>query len=260
MFYLPEYTGSLTQWVAIAFAASLPLFFITEATGWLSLGYSKFARRNQRYSVRSQLGMFAIYFPAAVIYPSIHVLGDGAATTWHLVAMALIVVHFGKRCLEVLFVHRYSGVMNGWTVITICLLYSAVSWLLGEIATREVPAELVASAHLDRLLPVGLAVWLIGTGINLYHHVLLARLRKPGDKTYRVPSGGLFRFVACPHYLGEIIAWWGYALIFQHAAAVAVTATMTAYLMGRSHNTRKWYRSHVEGVPSSWRRLVPSVF
>ena len=91
------------------------------------------------------------------------------------------------------------------------------------------------------------------------HHRILANLRVAGEKGYVLPTQGLFRYVACPHYLGEILAWCGYALIFHHFAAFAVTLAMTAYLFGRSHNTVKWYRERME-PPANWRRVIPFIY
>ena len=47
----------------------------------------------------------------------------------------------------------------------------------------------------------------VGSAGNLYHHHLLASLRKGGDTGYKVPMGGLFELVAAPHYLFELVAW-----------------------------------------------------
>ena len=58
-------------------------------------------------------------------------------------------------------------------------------------------------------------------GINGYHHSVLAgmrtRLGKAGKKAYVLPSAGLFRFVVCPHYLGELVAWYGISTIGRGA-------------------------------------------
>lgn len=54
---------------------------------------------------------------------------------------------------------------------------------------------------------IGLAMFVIGQGGNLYHHVLLSQLRS-GDagaaKKYVVPKGGLFESLTCPHYFFEV--------------------------------------------------------
>ena len=45
----------------------------------------------------------------------------------------------------------------------------------------------------------------------------LARLRKSGKESerYVMPTGGLFDVVTMPHYLFEITAWFGLAIVTQ---------------------------------------------
>ncbi len=260
MFYIPEFNGSLAHWMTIIIAFAFPVFYAAEATGWFSLGYSKFARQQQRYSVPSRLGMFLIYFPAIVIYPAVYYGGGAPESTWHTIAMVLVLAHFAKRCLETLFVHKYSGVMNGWTVLVVGSLYSTLAWLLAEVATHDVTPELVEAEGFEDLLVVGLAIWTVGQLLNYWHHRLLANLRKPGETGYKLPRGGLFRFVACPHYFAEVIAWVGYALFFHHISGAVLTVFMASYLMGRSHNTVKWYRNKLGEVPPGWRRMIPFIY
>ena len=90
---------------------------------------------------------------------------------------------------------------------------------------------------------------------------LLADLRKPGETDYKLPQGGLFPYVACPHYLAELIGWLGFSLVFRHVGALMLTFVMVMYLAGRSHATLAWYRERLgERVPAHWKRLVPYVF
>ncbi|MBA0725564.1 hypothetical protein Golax_022143 [Gossypium laxum] len=48
---------------------------------------------------------------------------------------------------------------------------------------------------------LGVVLFLIGISGNFYHHYLLSKLRTKGDKEYKIPKGGLFELVICPHYL-----------------------------------------------------------
>lgn len=258
--YFPSFEGTPAQWILVAFACCIPVFFLAEATGWMSFGYSKFAQRERRWSLPSRLGMFIIYFPAVFAYPLIFTYMEGPSSSWHTWCMALVVAHFAKRCLETLFLHKYSGVTNLGSTLLISSLYTLVALLLGYFAATDMKLSLLNSTVLKPLVVVGIVLWFVGTGINFYHHWLLARLRKPGETGYVLPTGGLFRWIACPHYFGEIVAWFGYAFLFHHIAAYIIAATMTAYLMGRSHNTVKWYRERLEGVPSNWKRLFPFVY
>ena len=96
---------------------------------------------------------------------------------------------------------------------------------------------------------------------NLYHHVLLASMRRnkgaspsppaasdvkrdastpptppaPVATGYSVPQGGLFPLVAAPHYLFEIVAWVGIALAAQQARG-SPSLTLTYASTSAPHN------------------------
>lgn len=117
----------------------------------------------------------------------------------------------------------------------------------------------VAEPVLDLKYP-GVALFLLGIAGNFYHHLLLSKLRDKGNKGYKIPKGGLFRFVICPHYLFEIIELVGVALISQTIYAFSFALGSAMYLMGRSYATRKWYLSKFQNFPSEVRALIPYVF
>ena len=62
---------------------------------------------------------------------------------------------------------------------------------------------------------VGLAVFLLGLGLNVWSDSLLRGLRAGGQGGYRIPRGGPFNLLSCPHYSGECLEWWGYAALTQ---------------------------------------------
>lgn len=260
MLYIPPFTGSATQWVLISLVVAGPLFFIGEVTGTVALAYSKFADQAGRVRIPSRVGMLILYAPAIFAAPLAHVAADGAWTPWHLLTLGLVSLHFVRRCLEVLLVHRYSGVMNASGVVVPCAMYTGVSALFGYVGATEISPALLASVDFQPWWAAGLAVWMAGSAINIAHHRVLAGLRAPGQTEYVLPRQALFRWVACPHYLGEIVGWFGFAMVFHHVAAWVVAATMAVYLAGRAHHTLRWYRARFEALPAGWRRLVPFVY
>jgi 3-oxo-5-alpha-steroid 4-dehydrogenase 3 len=102
------------------------------------------------------------------------------------------------------------------------------------------------------------------------HHVLLANLRidpqtnssNHNNAKYRIPTGGWFRFVACPHYLAEIILYVCLAILvqFDHPTRrmglvllfVALNLSVTAI------RTHRWYCENIPGYIQLKRRaLIP---
>ncbi|CAN6165209.1 unnamed protein product [Urochloa humidicola] len=204
----------------------------------------------------SRAGMLVGYVPALVaVLAAFAVPGavDGARAQ---VLCAALTVHFLKRVLEVLFVHRYSGSMPMGTVVQIstCYLIYVIMLINTQRLSRGLPDPAV-----DTLYP-GVLVFAVGIAGNFYHHLLLSRLRAvAGDKGYKIPRGGMFELVACPHYLFEIVGFFGLAMITQTAFALALAVGTAAYLGGRSWATRKWYAAKFEEFPARIRALVPYV-
>ena len=260
VYYLPEFDGSLLHWLIASYIVLGPLLFVAESTGKLSFGYSKFAKGDKR-SMPSLLGWLFVYAPSIVLVWIPLLVRDVDLSVWHIVIASMVSAHFTKRCLEVLTIHRYSGAINLDAAVLICGLYSCVSYMFGEVAAVEVGPGEMPIPDVGVLTITGAVIWVFGVSLNLYSHVLLARLREPGETSYKPPRGGLFSLVACPHYLGELIGWWGFSLIFHHAWAPICAFAMTCYLAGRSNNTVRWYRELFgERIPDDWRRLLPFVY
>lgn len=249
--------------VCAAFALGSPAFFVLEYTEALNFGYSKFAERSKidcNLKMPSRLGMFWIYFPAALTYAALAIYLRGAEalylTNWHLTCFTLMTLHFVKRLLEVLFLHKYSGSIGAVSVMLISPLYTVIAGIIAIAATLRFPA-----GSEPEVSALGVAVWAAGQFGNFYHHWLLAGLRSGGEKQYKVPRGGLFGFCCCPHYTCELVAWFGFCLVFVHAEAYCLTLTMTMYLCGRAPATLNWYREKgLEDLPAGWKSIVPLVW
>ena len=117
-------------------------------------------------------------------------------------------------------------------------------------------------------LKIGLLAFLIGEFGNLYHHYLLSTLRKdsqknemkadiPAKSNYSIPKGALFEYVTMPHYLFELIAWLGIAIVAQDFNVFMVFASMFTYLLTRAKATKTWYLKNVENYPVERKFLIP---
>jgi hypothetical protein len=142
-------------------------------------------------------------------------------------------------------------------LISGCYLFNGGAMIYVQHLSRGLPEPAV-----DLLYP-GVLAFAVGLAGNFYHHYLLSRLRAAGGgdkKVYKIPTGGLFGLVTCPHYLFEILAFFGFAMISQTLYALTVAVGTAAYLAGRSSATRKWYDSKFDEFPSRIKALVPYVW
>jgi 3-oxo-5-alpha-steroid 4-dehydrogenase 1 len=205
----------------------------------LSLGYSKFAGiMDKTPGLPSRLGMFLLYFPALLVYVGMHAAADAAAVSSNLHRACLVMVggHFLKRCAEVLFVHRYSGVMNLLTCALVSVGYATMSGILAVTAIHRLSASASPEGYTPGNMAIGGVMWVAGQFGNFYHHHLLASLRSANDKSYKVPKGGLFKILCCPHYTCELVAWAGFAIVLNHIAAYCLLSFFVLYLLGRGRS------------------------
>ncbi|XXG42529.1 hypothetical protein AAC387_Pa01g2792 [Persea americana] len=225
------------------------------------LQYSKFwnvqskGKGKEGIKLSSRAGMLLLYTPAFVAGAASLAFYPSPSLRFWLLSWALT-IHFLKRVLEVLFVHKYSGGMILDSAILISLSYftATVNALYAQYLAEGTPEPQIDLKY------AGIVVFLVGIAGNFYHHYLLSKLREKNDKGYKIPRGGLFNLVICPHYLFEILVFIGISCISQTVYASSFTIGTIGYLMGRSYATRKWYRTKFSNFPAEVKALIPFVF
>lgn len=109
----------------------------------------------------------------------------------------------------------------------------------------------------------GLLLMAFGAWLNISSDARLRALRArvPGDRSYHIPAGGLFTHCCCPHYLGEILEWTGFAIATATRSGYVFAFWTFANLAPRAWTTRQWYRAKFKDrFPASTKALVPFVF
>lgn len=187
------------------------------------------------------------------ILPTSLVLDGDTATIVRVILCGLWVVHFCKRMCEVVFVHIYSTKFPLVDTIGTPIYYYLISVFVGimcsDLANYHPPSVPFVFA--------GGLVWLIGESVNGHYHRQLRVLRV--NNIAGPPTGGLFNFVVCPHYFGEVLVWLGFSLASMSWAALVFWVVSTLTVGMKAHQRRAYYR-HKYGDDRSIKRLVPFVF
>ena len=77
---------------------------------------------------------------------------------------------------------------------------------------------------------------------------------------YRVPHGGLFTYVSCANYLGELVQWGGGALATWTWAGLLWWMFAISTFVPRARMTHAWYRQRFPEYPAERKALVPFIW
>jgi 3-oxo-5-alpha-steroid 4-dehydrogenase 1 len=104
---------------------------------------------------------------------------------------------------------------------------------------------------------IGLIIFVIGFVINRQADSILLNLRKPGETGYKIPYGGMYKYISCPNYFGEIVEWIGFAIAAQSLSAFSFAFWTFANVAPRAHLHHKWYLQKFPDYPKERRALIP---
>lgn len=115
--------------------------------------------------------------------------------------------------------------------------------------------DFFSSAH----FLIGLPVFITGAVINNYSDTLLISLRKPGETGYKIPVGGLFKYISCPNHFGEIVEWLGFAIMAMSLPAWSFAIWTICNLIPRTLDNHKWYLQKFPDYPKERKAVIPFV-
>jgi 3-oxo-5-alpha-steroid 4-dehydrogenase 1 len=107
---------------------------------------------------------------------------------------------------------------------------------------------------------VGSLIFLTGMIINWQSDGILISLRKPGETGYKIPVGGLFKWVSCPNLFGEIIEWLGFAILTWSMPGLVFMIWTFANVAPRAISHHAWYRSKFENYPAERKAIFPYIW
>jgi 3-oxo-5-alpha-steroid 4-dehydrogenase 1 len=111
--------------------------------------------------------------------------------------------------------------------------------------------------YFSKRFVLGTCLFSLGFMINNHSDTILMNLRKPGDKGYYIPRGGMFELVSGANFLGEIIEWTGFAIAANSLPAWVFAIGTFCNLAPRASQHHQWYLKKFENYPKNRRAIIP---
>ena len=218
--------------------------------------YGRHLRSGWGPTVPARLGWIVMESPAVLLFIFVYALGHNATRFVPLLLLCLWQFHYVYRALVYPFRLSRTAQRMPLSIIAMAIGFNCVNAYVNARWIShfgEYPDAWLASAA---FIP-GVALFFTGWGIHRHADQVLRRLRGDSESGYGIPQGGLYRFVSCPNYLGEMLQWLGWAILTWSAAGLAFAVFTIANLLPRAIANHRWYRKEFADYPVKRKALVP---
>jgi len=246
------YHWYVIAWMALAVVTFVTLFFITAP-------YGRFTRDGWGPRVNARLGWIVMETPVLVTFLVLFAISDRKTNVVCLVLVALFAAHYVHRALIYPFRMRSTRPSITIPVIVMAVVFNVGNGYLNGRYLFTLGPELTTSWLTDPRFILGVLLFVSGFSLNQYADRVLIGLRADGEQGYKIPRGGVYEFVSCPNYLGEMLEWAGWALACWNLGALAFFVWTVANLAPRAIKTHRWYQDTFPEYPETRKALLPFI-
>jgi 3-oxo-5-alpha-steroid 4-dehydrogenase 1 len=246
------FTILLLSWLALAICTFILLFFV-------SAPYGRHLRKGWGPNLSNRLGWMIMEFPSALLMLVYYANGSGPRSITMLVFLIIWEVHYMHRTF--IFPFRLPGEKKDMPIIIIFMgiFFNTGNTFFNGLHLFNFSPDYPESWLYDPRFIVGAAVFICGFVINQYADQVLFNLRKPGETGYKIPKGGIYRFISCPNYFGELLEWTGWAIATWSLAGLSFAVWTVANLIPRALSNHNWYKRQFPDYPKERKAIIPYI-
>ncbi len=228
--------------------------------------YGRFASEKFGFNFSPRLGWFLMELPASVSFVIFFFHGQHRFEMVPLFFLGVWLLHYGNRGFVFPFLIRAAkGAQSSFSVMIVVAgwLVTSLHGYLNAVFISHLSTHLTPEWFSDPRFIVGMAIYLFGFTMNVHSDAIIRNLRSKeeierGDKVYRIPRGGLFKYVSNPSYLTELLSFTGFAIATWSLGAVFVLLVSAANLIPRAFQIHRWYHEKFGAeYPQDRKVLIP---
>ncbi len=243
--------------VLLVLSIMIPVMFFAEK--WIKAPMGKLSRDGWGPTVNPQVGWIIMEIATIVVFFPVFFLGERALQPVPLFFAVLWGLQYFDRTLIYPFRLNPNSARLVLFVPLNGFLFQCVNSYLNAAWITQFGPDYGSGWWTDPRFIIGAVVFLAGYRINRQSDDILRNLRKPGETGYKIPQGGMFKYVSCAHYFGEIIMWFGWALATWSPPGLAFAIFTAANIGTRAWNQHKWYHEKFPDYPAERKAVIPFV-
>jgi len=217
--------------------------------------YGRFYRQGWGRGISGRLGWFLMESPAAWTVGLLFVLGDRRDPV-AVVFCAVWCCHYLYRGFIYPLRLRSNRLVSMFVVLSAIAFNITNGYLQGRWLFHLAPSYPTAWLRDPRCV-AGVILFAVGFVITIRSDNILRQLRATGNGEYRIPHGGMFRWVSCPNYFGELLEWAAWALLTWSPPGLVFLFWAAANLVPRALAYHRWYRDQFPDYPADRKAVIP---
>ncbi len=229
--------------------------------------YGRFGSNRFGITLDPRIGWFLMELPATLTFLWFYFSGPRWDETVPLIFMGVWLIHYTYRGFIFPSLMRvYPGSRKSFSILVV-----AIGWIVTTMHGyfngsyfSTYGDQYLNQWLLEPRFIAGIVIYYTGFAVIIHSDSVIRNLRSrekgAGQAArYSIPDGGLFRYVSNPQYLGELMAWTGFAVFTWSLGGVFILAISAANLLPRAFATHRWYLENFSGYPADRKVLIPFV-
>jgi protein-S-isoprenylcysteine O-methyltransferase Ste14 len=226
---------------------------------FVSAPYGQHIRKGWGPNLNNKLGWFLMEIPTVLLYLILYFVGGRTTSIVSILFLIIWMVHYGQRTFIFPLLIRGKEPMP-LSIITFGFIFNGFNTYLQARWIYTLSAPYPDDWIFSPFFIIGIVIFTVGIIINLHSDNIIRELRKPGETVYKIPYGGMFRWVSSPSYLGEITEWAGWAVLTWSFPGLVFIAWTFANLVPRARSHHKWYLKTFPDYPKNRKALIPFIY
>ena len=165
--------------------------------------------------------------------------------------ICLWIIHYFNRTIIFPFRIKTKGKKMPLAIVLSAFLFNIVNGSINGYFLSNINLNSVSI-----FLITGFLLFVLGLYINISSDNKLINLRKI-KKGYFIPKGGLFEHISCPNFFGEILEWFGFALMTFNIGSLSFFIWTCCNLIPRALAHHKWYKNKFNEYPKERKAILP---
>ncbi|MBN2076788.1 MAG: DUF1295 domain-containing protein [Dehalococcoidales bacterium] len=237
-------------WILIAVIIFIVLLFIAAP-------YGRHFRNNFGPAVNAKLGWILMESPAPLIFAIFFFSNVKPMAAVPFVFLIMWQIHYLDRAFIYPLTLRLSSKPLPLTVLVAGIVFNTLNAYLNAYYISTNIGKYSISWLSDIRFLFGVGLFIFGFIINRQSDYILYRIRQHANLEYDIPKNGLYRWISCPNYLGEILIWLGWTVATWSPVAAAFTLWSIANLVPRARSHHQWYKETFDNYPDKRHILLP---